>query len=86
MTLPSIGLGLVPTGIDSVNSNNPPPKQPIYPTVAGSGNPSYTVKESVLRSAMYFPKDWPANLGKEPVILVPGTGTYGVRHLSNCGA
>ena len=77
ITLPSIGLGIIPTGIDSTHNNNPTPTLAIYPTVANSGNPNYTVEHASLLGAMHFPKTWTVGVNKEPVILVPGTGAYG---------
>ena len=77
LTLPSIGLGIIPMGIDSCNNQNLPPTEHLYPSVLNSGNPDYTVAEPDLRAAMQFPKTWTNGMNKQPVILVPGTGGYG---------
>jgi hypothetical protein len=83
ITLPSIGLGLIPTGIDSTHNNTPFPTLPIYPKVAGTDNPNYTVEHASLIGAMHFPKTWAGGLNKKPVILVPGTGAYGGTNFRN---
>ena len=78
LTLPSVGLGILPVGIDSCNNQNLPPIPNLYPSVPGTTNPPYTVAEADLIAAMQFPKTWNNGLNnKQPVILVPGTGGYG---------
>ncbi|KAI9776642.1 MAG: hypothetical protein M1839_009448 [Geoglossum umbratile] len=65
-------------GIDSTNNANPRnPPTVIYPK-ASSMDPSYSISESQLRSAIYIPSTFQYGTGsKQPVILVPGTGTPG---------
>ena len=77
VTLPSLGLGVAPIGIDSTKNSNPLPTAGLYPAVANSGDPNYTVDQESLLGAMHFPKTWNARIKKQPVILVPPTGLYG---------
>jgi hypothetical protein len=83
ITLPSIGLGLIPTGIDSTHNNTPMPTMAIYPKIATTEDPNYTVEHASLVGAMHFPKTWAGGLNKTPVILVPGTGAYGGTNFRN---
>ncbi|KAJ5935438.1 hypothetical protein N7466_004985 [Penicillium verhagenii] len=63
--------------INSYENQNPDPKLPIYPTKSIQDAP-YSAEENSLRSAIYIPSDFKFGQdGKTPVILVPGTGTYG---------
>jgi hypothetical protein len=64
--------------INSVNNFNPrQPVAAVYPRKA-SGDAPYSLSESVLRSAIYIPSSFSyGSSGKQPVILVPGTGAPG---------
>lgn len=63
--------------INSTSNKNPPPVTTIYPYRA-PGDGTYEVSEEKLRSALHIPKEfkWGRD-GKTPVILVPGTGSFG---------
>ncbi|EXJ75297.1 uncharacterized protein A1O5_01993 [Cladophialophora psammophila CBS 110553] len=69
-------------GFNSINVNssqnkNPDPSVAIYPALHASDAP-YSIQEQPLRSAIFVPADFNHGTdGKTPVILVPGTGSYG---------
>ncbi|VUC37657.1 unnamed protein product [Clonostachys rosea] len=63
------------TGVNSENNVNPDPPQAIYPSKA-AGDAVYTVSEAKLRAAIHIPSTFTYGQ-KQPVILVPGTGTKG---------
>lgn len=54
---------------------NPDPPKSVYPRVADCDAP-YSVSEADLRSAIYIPESFTYGK-KQPVILMPGTGTTG---------
>lgn len=61
----------------SDNDNTEEPEKSVYPQ-AESGDPSYSFSESQLRSAIQIPEEYQyGNGSKNPVILVPGTGSKG---------
>ncbi|PVH82422.1 lipase [Cadophora sp. DSE1049] len=63
--------------INSYKNVNPTPPNPIYPTLS-SLDANYHVSEDVLRSALFIPSTFKHGKdGKVPVLLVPGTGSYG---------
>ncbi|KAL9114867.1 MAG: hypothetical protein Q9227_001110 [Pyrenula ochraceoflavens] len=65
-------------GVNSVNNVNPRnPDTVIYPKKSPSDAP-YSLAESALRASIYIPPTFSyGNGSKQPVILVPGTGSYG---------
>lgn len=69
-------------GLNSININthenkNPEPSVAIYPS-GHSDDAPYSILEAGLRSAIFIPTDFKYGTdGKTPVILVPGTGSYG---------
>ncbi|RMD42740.1 hypothetical protein DV735_g2360, partial [Chaetothyriales sp. CBS 134920] len=75
-----MGLGVKSQGDDDWNKN-PPPNVSIYPRLSEQDAP-YSVPEEDevegLRSAIFMPRRFKFGQdGKTPVILVPGTGSYG---------
>ncbi|KAL2059902.1 hypothetical protein VTL71DRAFT_10057 [Oculimacula yallundae] len=65
------------TGINSHTNKHRNPSTTIYP-YRQAGDASYEIKEEDLRSVIYIPKEFKYGAdGKTPVILVPGTGSYG---------
>ncbi|KAH7369783.1 lipase [Rhexocercosporidium sp. MPI-PUGE-AT-0058] len=65
------------TGINSHTNKHPNPSTTIYP-YRRAGDAPYEIKEADLRSVIYIPKEFKYGAdGKTPVILVPGTGSYG---------
>ena len=71
-------------GINSANNINLiPPAVTIYPKKSASDAP-YSLSESQLRAAIYIPSGFSYGRGnKEPVILSPGTATYGGVNFAN---
>ncbi|KAF2199283.1 alpha/beta-hydrolase, partial [Delitschia confertaspora ATCC 74209] len=59
---------------NSFINNNPEPRTPIYPR-RNQNDPSYTLPESQLRSALYIPPS--SNSTGAPILFVPGTGSFG---------
>ncbi len=63
--------------INCAENINPDPKPPIYPQLAPNDSP-YQLNEEALRSAISIPNFFQyGKNGRMPVLLVPGTGTYG---------
>ncbi|KAK5050091.1 hypothetical protein LTR84_004211 [Exophiala bonariae] len=63
--------------INSHENQNPDPIVAIYPQKAAEDAP-YSLAEAGLRSAIFIPADFRFGLdGKTPVVLVPGTGSFG---------
>ncbi|KAH0545367.1 hypothetical protein FGG08_000508 [Glutinoglossum americanum] len=63
--------------IDSTDNSNPEPPTTIYPQ-SSSADPSYSILEKALRSAIYIPSAFEFGRGsKQTVILVPGTAVPG---------
>ncbi|KAH7412901.1 putative lipase B [Cadophora sp. MPI-SDFR-AT-0126] len=63
--------------INSYKNNNPSPPSSIYPTLSAL-DANYHVSEEILRSAIFIPSAFKHGKdGKVPVLLVPGTGSYG---------
>ena len=63
--------------INNHENRNPDPPVSIYPSLL-PGDAVYSLREEDLRSAIFMPTDFKfGNNGKTPVILVPGTGSYG---------
>ncbi|RAL10175.1 esterase/lipase family protein [Aspergillus homomorphus CBS 101889] len=70
-------LGLGGPNINSFENQHPDLEASIYPRVSDQ-DVLYSLSEASLRSAIYVPTDFQHGRdGKTPVILVPGTGTYG---------
>lgn len=62
---------------NSHNNNTKEPELKIYPN-ADSADPSYTVSEKKLRSAIYIPDTFEYEKGeKHPLIFIPATGVTG---------
>lgn len=80
-TLTTALVGGLPVGENSVNNNNPKPKSKIYPSKDG-GDAPYTLSEDALRKAIYIPSGFTYG-AKRPVIMVPGTGSYGGINFAN---
>ncbi|RMZ86909.1 hypothetical protein DV736_g5858, partial [Chaetothyriales sp. CBS 134916] len=63
--------------ISSHQNQNPDPDACIYPRLSDQDAP-YSIQEALLRSVIFIPADFKFSQdGKTPVILVPGTGSYG---------
>ncbi|PYH42502.1 esterase/lipase family protein, partial [Aspergillus saccharolyticus JOP 1030-1] len=63
--------------INSYDNQHPDLTTSIYPRVSETDAP-YSFSETTLRGAIYIPADFQyGRNGKTPVLLVPGTGTYG---------
>ena len=71
-------LGGYLSGINSVNNVNPiNPNPPVYPKKSPRDAP-YSLTEAQLRAAIYIPSTFQyGKNGKQPVILSPGTGSFG---------
>jgi hypothetical protein len=69
--------------INSCENQNADPEVAIYPSRSPEDAP-YSIQEKPLRSAIFIPADFKFGRdGKTPVILVPGTGTYGGEAFEN---
>ncbi|KAJ5640541.1 hypothetical protein N7528_000166 [Penicillium herquei] len=69
--------GLGGPDINCHENHNSDPETTVYPKVSDEDAP-YSIEENSLRSAIFIPSDFKfGHDGKTPVILVPGTGTYG---------
>jgi hypothetical protein len=73
--------GGLPVGENSINNNNPAPRNNIYPKKNGNDAP-YRLSEFDLRKAIYIPAGFTYG-AKPPVIFVPGTGAYGGANFAN---
>jgi hypothetical protein len=73
--------GGLPVGENSINNNNPAPRNNIYPKKSGNDAP-YKLSEADLRKAIYIPSGFTYGT-KPPVIFVPGTGSYGGSTFAN---
>ncbi|RMZ82063.1 hypothetical protein DV737_g2203, partial [Chaetothyriales sp. CBS 132003] len=63
--------------INSHQNQNPDPDVSIYPRLSDQDAP-YSIEETLLRSVIFIPAGFKFGQdGKTPVILVPGTGSYG---------
>lgn len=81
-TLTTILQGGLAVGENNINNNNPP-VDGIYP-IKESGDAPYSLSESALRQAIYIPSGFQYGAGqKRPVIMVPGTGSYGGTNFRN---
>lgn len=75
-TLTTVLTGGLPVGDNSIDNNNPP-VEGIYPKKE-DGDAPYSISEEELRKAIYIPSDFQYGAGsKRPIIMVPGTGSYG---------
>ncbi|KAL2824995.1 alpha/beta-hydrolase [Aspergillus pseudoustus] len=69
--------GLGGPDINSFKNQHPDPEITIFPS-ASADDAAYSLEEGPLRSAIFIPDEFKFGCdGKTPVILVPGTGTYG---------
>ncbi|KAL2807961.1 alpha/beta-hydrolase [Aspergillus granulosus] len=69
--------GLGGPDINSFKNQHPDPEISIFPS-ASVHDAAYSLEEGPLRSAIFIPDEFKFGRdGKTPVILVPGTGTYG---------
>ncbi|KAJ5107866.1 hypothetical protein N7456_004541 [Penicillium angulare] len=69
--------GLGGPDINSYKNHNSDPETTIFPKSSDRDAP-YSIEENPLRSAIFIPDDFKFGRdSKTPVILVPGTGTYG---------
>ncbi|KAF2032842.1 alpha/beta-hydrolase [Setomelanomma holmii] len=80
-TLNAALTGALPVGENNINNNNPAPPTKIYPSKA-AGDATYSLSESALRKAIYIPSGFTYGQ-KRPVIMVPGTGSYGGINFAN---
>jgi len=73
-----MGLGIHRHGdINNTNNVHPSPRSAIYPHLLPNDAP-YQVREYNLRSAIFIPEPFKYGQdGKVPVLLVPGTGSFG---------
>ncbi|KUJ22315.1 alpha/beta-hydrolase [Mollisia scopiformis] len=63
--------------INSIKNSHPDPTTSIYPQLSPDDAP-YQVQEVDMRSAIFIPEEFQYGRdGKVPVILVPGTGSFG---------
>ena len=68
--------GLV-VDINSFQNVNTDPQTPVYPACDPLDH-HFTLVENALRSAIFIPADFKyGSDGKTPVLLVPGTGSFG---------
>ncbi|KAH8721543.1 hypothetical protein GQ44DRAFT_775120 [Phaeosphaeriaceae sp. PMI808] len=74
-TLNTLLTGGLPVGENSIDNNNPNPPSTIYPRKDREDAP-YSVSEDALRKAIYIPLGFTYG-SKRPVIMVPGSGSYG---------
>lgn len=81
-TLTTVLTGGLPVGENSIDNNNPP-VQGIYPQKE-DGDAPYSLSEEELRKALYIPSGFQYGAGsKRPVIMIPGTGSYGGMNFRN---
>jgi hypothetical protein len=80
-TLNTALIGGLPVGENSINNNNPKPSSTIYPRKASKDAP-YSLTEDALRKAIYIPSGFTYG-AKRPVIMVPGTASYGGTNFAN---
>ncbi|KAF1916641.1 hypothetical protein BDU57DRAFT_516856 [Ampelomyces quisqualis] len=80
-TLNTIVKGGIPAGENNVNNDNPPPPETIYPKKE-NGDAPYSISEDKLRKALYIPEGFTYG-DKRPVLMVPGTGSYGGTNFAN---
>jgi hypothetical protein len=80
-TLNTALTGGLPVGENSINNNNPRPPTTIYPKKDSEDAP-YSLSEDALRKALYIPPSF-GHGTKRPVIMVPGTGSYGGSNFAN---
>jgi hypothetical protein len=78
ISIPDISAAVIApyTPLGSTNNNNPKdPETAIYPQKSESDAP-YSNSEQALRSAIFIPPSFTYGQ-KQPLIFIPGTGTYG---------
>jgi hypothetical protein len=80
-TLNTALTGGLPVGENNINNNNSPPPTTIYPRKESEDAP-YSLSESALRKAIFIPSGFTYGQ-KRPVIMVPGTGSYGGVNFAN---
>jgi len=68
--------GIGGVDINSSKNSHPSPNIAIYPHRSPQ-DATYELQEDNLRSAIFIPADFKYGQGKVPVLLVPGTGSYG---------
>jgi hypothetical protein len=80
-TLNTALTGGLPVGENSINNNNPEPLTEIYPQKDSKDAP-YSLSEDALRNAIFIPPSFEYGT-KRPVIMVPGTASYGGSNFGN---
>jgi hypothetical protein len=73
--------GGLPVGENSINNDNPAPKNKIYPSKNSSDAP-YSLSEDTLRKAIFIPSTFTYGK-KRPLLMLPGTGSYGGSTFAN---
>jgi hypothetical protein len=84
-TLTTVLNGGLPVGENNINNNNPPAGQVLWPRKKSPdavGDASYSISETELRKAIFIPPSFTYG-SKRPVIMVPGTASYGGTNFAN---
>jgi hypothetical protein len=84
-TLNTVLNGGLPVGENSINNNNPPAGQVLWPrkkTPDAANDAPYSIDEAELRKAIFIPPSFTYG-SKRPVIMVPGTASYGGTNFAN---
>jgi hypothetical protein len=74
-TLSAALTGGLPIGENRIDNDNPKSRSTIFPKKTSEDAP-YSLSEDALRKAIYIPPDFGYGT-KRPVIMIPGTGSYG---------